>query len=169
MRVREPARGPYRVALLVDEPDLIGAVGTMRCREWGNITDPGDLSRWVAVTARESGRETLPITWVAADPRGRAAGAVGVGEFDPPERRDRSPWVLGMVVDTQHRGQGVGRLLLSTVDRWATGGGHRRLWVATGGAAVAFYQRCGWRPFETFPRADGEVTVLVRDLGEAEA
>ena len=46
----------------------------------------------------EAGQRGLPVTWVAVGVGGEAAGAVGLGEFDIAERRDRSPWVLGMVV-----------------------------------------------------------------------
>jgi len=37
------------------------------------------------------------MTWVASDQSG-ALGAVGLGQFDIEERRDRSPSLLGMIV-----------------------------------------------------------------------
>jgi hypothetical protein len=43
--------------------------------------------------------------------------------------------------------------------------GHARVWVATGDAAVEFYERCGWRITERVQQAAGYLTtVLVREL-----
>jgi hypothetical protein len=52
---------------------------------------------------RGAGSSHLPVTWVASDGSG-ALGAVGLGQFDIEERRDRSPWVLGMIVRRDRRG-----------------------------------------------------------------
>jgi GNAT superfamily N-acetyltransferase len=92
-----------------------------------------------------------------------AVGAVGLGEFDLEERRDRSPWVLGLIVRTDRRGAGIGRALLARIDSFAAGRGDARVWVATGDRAVAFYRRCGWRLEERLRPASGpETNVLSR-------
>jgi GNAT superfamily N-acetyltransferase len=58
------------------------------------------------------------MTWVASDQSG-ALGAVDLGQFDFEERGDRSPRVLGMIVRRYRRGAGIGRLLLTHLERWA--------------------------------------------------
>jgi hypothetical protein len=68
----------------------------------GRAAEPTDRAWWRAAAVREAGRDELPITWVASDTSG-AAGAVGLGEFDIEERRDRSPWLLGMIVRPDRR------------------------------------------------------------------
>ena len=157
--------GPVAVQLLVDHEEQIAAVGAMRGREWGHAPDPEDRAWWVAVTAREAGREGLPITWVAMDGRGEALGAVGLGAFDITERRDRSPWVLGMIVRPDCRGMGTGRLLLAHLEAWAASHGYTRVWVANEGPAVGFYRTCGWEVAETVARAAGEtVSVLTKQF-----
>jgi GNAT superfamily N-acetyltransferase len=92
-------------------------------------------------------------------------GAVGLGEFDIEERRDRSPWVLGMIVVPQMRGLGIGGRLMGALEAWARRRGYSQLWVATGGRAVDFYQQCGWELSEVFNRRSGEsVSVLTKIL-----
>jgi hypothetical protein len=54
-----------RIGLLADHPDLIPAVGRFRWQEWGRDPEPAELDWWVDVTARESGRDDLPVTFVA--------------------------------------------------------------------------------------------------------
>ena len=149
-----------QIALLADHPDLIPAVGHLRWQDWGHEPEPTELSWWVDVTARESGRTDLPVTFVAIDAAGSAAGAVGLGRFEPPERRDRSPWVMGMIVRPELRGRGIGRLLLDALCARVADDGYERLWVATGDYAVGFYQACGWTVAERFRRPHEEVIVL---------
>jgi hypothetical protein len=74
------------IGLLADHPHLIPAVGEMRWREWGHAPEPERLEWWVAIDGDKY-----------------AVGAVGLGEFDIEERGDRSPWVLGMIVDPVQR------------------------------------------------------------------
>jgi GNAT superfamily N-acetyltransferase len=102
------------------------------------------------------------MTWVASDQSG-ALGAVGLGRFDIEERRDRSPWLLRMIVRLDRRRSGIGRLLLAHFERWAHWQDYEQLWVATGGAAVGFYQRCGWRIYETVDRDFEPATVLTKE------
>jgi GNAT superfamily N-acetyltransferase len=147
------------VDLLANRIDLIEAVTDMRWLEWGHPPGSTDRDWWRAATVREAGRSQLPVTWVASDNSG-ALGAVGLGQFDIEERRDRSPWVLGMIVRRDRRGTGLGRLLLGHLERWAGEQGYEPLWVATGAPAVNFYQRCGWQVQEVVDRGFELTTVL---------
>jgi GNAT superfamily N-acetyltransferase len=149
------------IELLADHPHLIPAVGEIRWREWGHPPEPERLDWWVDVTGREAGREELPVTWVAIDSRGQAVGAVGLGRFDIEERRDRSPWVLGMIVEAGYRNMGIGGELMRALESWAARHGYARAWVATGGRAVSFYQKCGWELAEVIERSTGEIMSLL--------
>jgi GNAT superfamily N-acetyltransferase len=148
------------IRLLADQEQLIPAIGTMRWQEWGQPPEPDDPAWWIAVTAREAGRDRLPISWVAINDQGEALGAVGLAEYDIEERRDRSPWLIGMIVRADRRGAGIGGQLVAQLEAWAGIHGYTRVWVATGPAAP-FYQKCGWVLSETFTRAAGEVTTVL--------
>lgn len=153
------------VELLVDHPHLVPTVGELRWREWGHPPEPEQLDWWIEASAREAGRDHLPITWVAMAPRGEAVGAVGLGQFDIEERRDRSPWVLGMIVTEQYRGMGIGSKLMQALELWAYHHGHSQVWVATGGRAIHFYEKCGWQFTEKINRSFGETaSILTKSL-----
>jgi len=158
------------INLLADRPDLIPAVGVMRWQEWGRAPEPDDPEWWVNATRQEAGRDGLPVTYVAVNGVGELVGAVGLGEFDIHARRDRSPWILGMVVRAEFRGSGVGRRLLRRAERCVGELGFARIWVANEGRAVGFYERCGYHQIETL-RLERGVTahVLTRSLQEHRA
>src|SRR5689334_21810214 len=153
------------IALLADHEHLIPALGELCWREWGHPPEPTDLSWWIETTRGEAGRDQLPMTWVALDGDGAALGRVGLGEFDIEERRDRSPWVLGMIVQPDRRGSGIGSLLMAQLEAWAANVGYTQAWVATGDQAIDFYRKCGWELSETIERDSGETTrVLTKRL-----
>jgi GNAT superfamily N-acetyltransferase len=158
-------RAAITVELLADHEHLIPTLGELCWREWGHSPEPVELEWWIATNAREAGRDQLPITWVAIDAAGEALGRVGLGEFDIEERRDRSPWVLGMIVRPDRRGTGIGQRLLAALERAARARGYAQAWVATGGQAIDFYRKCGWMVSETIARSSGEAaTVLTKRL-----
>jgi len=152
------------ICLLADRPELIEPVGLLRWREWGRAPEPADPAFWVDVARAEAGRDGLPFTLVAVDAGGRAAGVVGLGEFDQEELRGRGPWVTGMVVEPGERGRGVGRALMAALEARAAELGFRRLWVSTT-EATGFYERCGWRHVGTAHTAvEGPMAVLTRSI-----
>lgn len=144
-----------RLELLADRPDLMEPVGLLRWSEWGRPPEPDDPAWWIAATAREAGRAGLPVTYAAVSGDNIVVGAAGIGEFDIPERRDRSPWVLGLVVRPGSRAAGIGRLLLRRVEHHAADLGYPNLWMANEGPAVEFYARCGYQETETVIIANG--------------
>jgi GNAT superfamily N-acetyltransferase len=160
----EPMRNTT-VHLLADHPRLIPAIAEIRFREWGQPEGPEDLAWWVNITARESGRVHIPLTWVAVDELGRALGCVALDEFDIDERHDCSPWVTGVIVEANHRGLGIGGQLMRVLEAWAHQHGYTRAWVGTGGRAVNFYQKCGWELEEIINRPNGDaISILTKAL-----
>jgi GNAT superfamily N-acetyltransferase len=140
-----------RVESLADHPELLEQVGLLRWKEWAyGAQDPAPF---IEVTAKEAGPGgQLPMTLVAIDAAGRAAGAVGLDraddELSAAERTGRTPWIVGMVVRAENRNRGVGRQLLENLHDAAASLGHPQTWVATGDEAAGFYQRSGWAAVE---------------------
>lgn len=152
------------VCLLADAPASMPAVAELRWREWGHAPEPEDPTWWLETTVREAGREELPVTLVAHDAGGDVLGAAGLDTYDLDERHDTSPWVTGMIVRRDRRGQGVGRILLQRLEEWAADRGIAEAWVGTD-LAAGFYRRCGWTLLETFTRSTGEeISVLHKRL-----
>jgi len=149
------------LGLLADQPELIAEVGALRWRASGGDGTPGP---WIEATARDAGREGLPLTLVAMDLDGQAIGAVTLGPTDEsvadvcPGLR---PWVVRMVVRPGERRCGVGRLMVSAAEDLAREHGHDRIWVSADGEDAGFYRECGWRED---PSYDGPAAVLAKPV-----
>lgn len=154
----------FPVTLLADSLSSAEAVADMRWKEWGRPPEPEDPAWWLETTVREAGREGLPVTFVAHDVTGDVLGAVGLDTYDLDERHDTSPWVTGMIVRRDRRGQGIGQTLMQQLESWAAEHRIAEAWVGTD-LALRFYQRCGWTVQETFTRSTGQrVAVLYKKL-----
>jgi GNAT superfamily N-acetyltransferase len=143
------------VSLLADSLAAAGSVADMRWREWGHPPEPDDPAWWLETTVNEAGRDRLPVTLVAHDVAGEVVGAVGLDTYDVDERRDTSPWVTGMIVRPDRRREGIGRVLMEHLERWAAEHGIAQAWVGTD-LAPGFYQRCGWVLQESFTTHEGQ-------------
>jgi GNAT superfamily N-acetyltransferase len=153
------------LGLLADQPELIAEVGVLRWHASGEGSTPG---AWIEATARDAGRDCLPITLVAMGLDGRAIGAATLGATD-----DRAgevcgagdPWLVSMVVRDDERRCGIGRLIVSAAEDLAREQGHQRLWVAAGCDDVDFYRHCGWTDgAEPDHPEPGSVTLLAKAL-----
>ncbi len=154
----------FTVTLLADCLESAAAVAEMRWQEWGHPPESEDPAWWLETTIREAGREELPVSFVAHDAADEVLGVVGLDTYDLDERRDTTPWVTGMIVRRDRRGEGVGRALMQHLERWAAEHAIAEAWVGTD-LALGFYQRCGWTLQETFTTNAGEhMDVLYRKL-----
>jgi RimJ/RimL family protein N-acetyltransferase len=119
-----------------------------------------------AFTSTEAERAALPLAWwqqrladevVLAAQRGTAlVGAVGL-TVEPRERTRHKALLVGMYVQPGERGQGLGRaLVLAALAAARQRPGLRlvQLTVTQGNdAALALYERCGFRRFGLEPMA----------------
>jgi GNAT superfamily N-acetyltransferase len=155
----------FTVTLLADHPDLAGHWAELHWREWGDEPGREQLSWWVEQASKAVQRTSVPAAVIALGADGHILGGVGVAQFDLDERRDRSPWIVGTIVHPDRRGEGIGHALMARLEAWAANVGIHRMWVATGGRAIRFYQQCGWEYAEELLTRSGEMaTILTKQL-----
>jgi GNAT superfamily N-acetyltransferase len=152
------------VELLGNKKNLIPAIGEMRWKEWGHPPESEDLQWWIDISAKEAGIESLPITWVAIDRAENAVGAVGLSVYDVTRWKDRSPWIVGMIVQKNLRGKGIGSFLLAELEKWIVSRGNNEVWVATGDHAVDFYRKLGMEITETFTLSEWDIDYIQGDI-----
>ncbi|MGA7304502.1 MAG: GNAT family N-acetyltransferase [Rhodothermales bacterium] len=91
------------------------------------------------------------VILVAEGADGRIVGWIHGGELDLLESGRRGE-ILGLVVDPEHRNQGIGRMLVEAVESWAVNRGHHMISVRSNvlrPEAHPFYERLGYRRVKT--------------------
>jgi GNAT superfamily N-acetyltransferase len=157
IRVDEgPRLRVFRLRALADSPMAFGS--TLAKEE----AFPDDVWRQRA----ERGASGVDNVTFVAEQEGRWLGIATGLASDPDVPDDPRPELVGMFVNPEARGHGVGAALVNAVVDWA----RQRpaaglcLWVtATNGAAVALYEKCGFRRTgESKPLAHSPALALLR-------
>lgn len=132
-----------RPARMEDLERLVGLLGLLFAMEADFRPDPARQRQGLALLLGDERARVLVAE--------RADGVVGMctGQLVV-STAEGGPALLveDVVVDPDHRGRGVGRILLVALADWARGRGVRRLQLLTdtnNGPALAFYDRLGWR------------------------
>jgi GNAT superfamily N-acetyltransferase len=100
---------------------------------------------------------------LVAEQGGRLAGTCLFvrEEIDP--LHDVSPWLAGLVVAPEFRGQGIGRLLVQAVEAHARTVGCERLHLYTS-SAEGLYASLGWQVVERIGDGDELSVLMAKDL-----
>jgi ribosomal protein S18 acetylase RimI-like enzyme len=142
---------------------------TVRVYVDGGLANDGYTPELADVSGRASRAELL----VARDDDGRVVGSVALvlsGDFGEVTESDEEAAFRMLVVDPSVRGQGVGRLLVTTCLERARMAGKRRMVLSTGTrmlAAQRLYERLGFTRLperDWSPVPDIDLLVYSREL-----
>jgi GNAT superfamily N-acetyltransferase len=147
---------------LADRPELIPVVGRWHWDAWGHEDPIGSVETWTDGLRKRSGREAIPISWVALVDE-TPVGSVALVEHDMLTRRDFTPWLSGLFVLPEYRRAGIGRALIRHCEETASALGVRRLYLYTT-TAETLYAQLGWRPLTRERYGSEEVLIMAKDL-----
>jgi GNAT superfamily N-acetyltransferase len=143
---------------LQDRPDAISIIAKWRFEQWGHQI-PGSSLASFAHWAREGLRDDgLPQTWISLS-SWRVTGVAGLSKHDIHTRPDLSPWLVGVYVNKDDRGQGIGSALVDHVVRQAAKMGIKKLWLFTPDKEH-FYRRLGWQRVEQMYYRGEDVVIM---------
>src|SRR5437764_828170 len=107
-------------------------------------------------------RDLVPTTYVALEGDGGLLGSATLVEHDMSIHQDLHPWLAGVYVKAERRGQGTGSILVRHAVRKAAEMGIKRLYLYTN-PAKGFYEKLGWRSI-AFDHYEGQaVTIMAID------
>lgn len=143
VQVGETFSGIMRIECIADHLDLIDTIARWHWDEWGHADPEGSVETWAEGLRERTHRDAVPTTYVALA-GDELIGSATLVENDMTTRRDLAPWVAGVFVKPERRGQGVGSALMRQVVRKAAEMGIKKLYLHTG-TARGFYEKLGWR------------------------
>jgi N-acetylglutamate synthase-like GNAT family acetyltransferase len=148
------------IKLLTECPEHIPALAILWYEEIGR--------HWVADASIERAAERfhthlhvdqLPLAYVACS-QGRPIGMACLRQFDG-IRAALFPWLGGLVVHPDYRGQQVGEKLIDAIKQQAKNFGHPMLYLLTFDKALpVWYRRLGWQMMESDELLGHAVTVM---------
>jgi predicted N-acetyltransferase YhbS len=125
-------------------------------RQWfthrPGATEDGMLSRM-----RTGKLDAIPLGLVGLID-GNPAGTVSLLESDLEERKDLRPWLAGLLVFEEFRGQGLAAALVRTLTQKALEMGEREVYLYT--RIPQLYEKLGWEIFAKTSSEDPSEVVM---------
>lgn len=154
-----------RIDYLANHPEFIPALAVWHHKEWAYLR-PGDSVEARTERLRKAcGRGEIPSVFIAFDGSTLLGSAMLIAH-DMETRMELTPWLAGVFVAPERRGQGIGSMLVGRVVECAAGLGVERLYLYTP-SAERMYSRLGWLVVERALYRGADVLVMQRDI-EAE-
>ena len=150
-----------RIIGIADRPDLAPLLaGWLWEAFWRH--DGHTLAEVEAVLAAGTIMRGPPQTFILLLD-GVPSGTASLAAQDLDSRPDLTPWLAGVYVVPEARGQGLAQMLVGAVEDAARASGTRTLWLYTR-RAERVYLRGGWQTVEYFQRHDAPHALMRREL-----
>ena len=156
-----------RIVTIADRPDLADVVTGWLWHEFWRQDGHSlaDTRRAVAASAVRSGVPQCFVLLV----RGQPVGTASLTAEDLDERPDLTPWLAGVYIVPEARGQGYVRHLLAAFETACRTAAIKTAWLYTN-TAEPIYLRAGWRVVEAIQRpGKPAVTLMRRDVPDERA
>jgi GNAT superfamily N-acetyltransferase len=157
-----------RIVALAERPELVPTVARWHWELWGAEDPAGSVESWTARAAGWANHDAIPMIFVALAGKS-PVGSVSLMVHDLSERRDLWdlwPWLSGLYVVPEWRGQGFGRALVARAEAQARSMGVARLYLYTA-SARGLYELLGWEPIGEDVQAGAAVTIMCKRVGNA--
>ena len=150
------------IVKIADRPDLVPIVAGWLWYEWWH-RDGYTLEQTHDAVAASVSPSGPPQTFVLVVD-GKPIGTASLVTQDLNERPDLTPWLAGVFIVPEARGQGHAIHLIKAVEAACRSAVIPLMWLYTA-AAERVYARAGWRTVETLQRPGRRpVTLMLRDL-----
>lgn len=142
-------------------PEYLPILAEWHQQEWATLNPGSSLDDRINKMQSYLSEEFIPSMFVALD--GRLLGSAAIVKHDMDSRKELSPWVASVYVETEKRGQGVGPRMVEHVMNEAGKSGIKRLNLFTPDQEL-FYQNLGWQCLERTEYCNHQVTIMFVDL-----
>ena len=126
---------------LFENQEYIPLVATWLYKEFIENIKPDISLENVVQKLHSHKKQEFPITIIAKD-EDQCIGTVSLFENDF-KGMEFKPWLAALVVDTQHRGTGIGKGLITEITNIALNMGYKKLYLRTE-HATNYYKKLGW-------------------------
>ena len=149
---------PLRIELLADHMDWVPILTKAFFAQWSHIAPGSSIEVWEAKLRMQCNRNGLDTTFVGILD-GEPVASARLKKHDMVGREELSPWLAGVWVRPDLRGQGLGAQLVKAVEDEGRRSGfpHLYLWTPD---RDKFYGRCGWSILDRPIYQSLQVTIM---------
>jgi GNAT superfamily N-acetyltransferase len=154
---------PVEVVLIPNDERIWHEAAQWCMDEWHDVWPQDTLETYVEhYQSTVSDPSRLPLVLAAVD--GHALlGVVTLIADDELPGATETPWLAACFVSPEHRGQGVGHLLVQECERLARSMGYSALHLFTW-SEQQWYERQGWHVLRVVDFGGRQTSVMVKDL-----
>lgn len=152
-----------RIVHLMENPSVIPILTQWFIDEWTpwyGSKGLGDAKKDLEECSR---RDVLPICLIALSKNNTVLGTGALKSKSVGSKRSDGPWISALLVDKNHRCQGVGTALIETIEKKARQLGFKFVYCSTN-TAESTLQRRGWKTNGTAETLRGSVPVYRLNL-----
>src|SRR5205814_9501150 len=117
-----------QISYLIEHPEYIPQLAQWLFEQWGSTLGEETPETRIKKLKTHLNRDTLPIAWVAHG-NGQLLGTAALRVHDLEGREDLTPWLGGVFVGSDFRGQGIGAALCAAVEDEARARSIRTLYL----------------------------------------
>jgi len=155
-----------RIEYLADHPEHIPTLSHWFYEQWSWFLPPESSAGTIATKfCTHLNHDAPPLALVALDGN-ELLGTASLRVHDMDIFTELSPWLGGVYVTPGHRGKGIGRRLVTAVERKARELGYRSIYLFTYDRA-RFYQELDWRILTQLEYHGHPIVVMHKPLSVA--
>lgn len=152
-----------KIEFLKENPVFFDAIAERMFQEWGHLHEGATIARYYNYLEEKRNTDRIPLTIIT---KSRANGLLGFASLvssDMEINKDMTPWISGLFVLPEHRGKGIGRLMVNHLEQLARGFGFDKLYLYTFDKE-GFYRSMSWEKLKDERYLNGTVSIMAKNL-----
>ena len=152
------------IAYLRDYKEYVGTLGLWSFDVWSKYHPPGiTRKKQILKYKGHFNIETLPLTLIALTENDRLIGMCSLTEEEG-IRSDLKPWLSSLYVGPRFRKQGVGKKLISAIQKIAKKMNYEILYLLTNAELTEYFSKLGWSFIEESKLNGHPVSIMETSL-----
>lgn len=147
-----------QIKYLAEKPEAIDIIARWLYDEFQYLVPGKSIDDVEELLHDRLNRDKLPLAIVALRDD-EILGTVSLKISDMDIRDNLSPWMAGLYVDKKYRNNGIGTLLVKSIQEIARQFAYKELFLYTPGASD-FYKRTGWMTIEELTYKSKDVVIM---------
>ena len=151
-----------QIEYLADYPAHISELARLHFEEWSYLRPEESLEGRIARLRSSCGSNAIPSVVVALED-GELLGSAMLLAHDMDSHPQLTPWLAGVFVKPQYRGNGIGSALVKRIEAEAHSLRVSTLYLYTP-HSESLYERLGWSVMERCEYRKTNVVVMLKEL-----